>query len=66
MRVGEVAIVAPFRYTNLLWAIALGIIIFGDKLDWMTLLGSAIVTATGIYTLYRERVRIQAAKKQAT
>ena len=65
MRVGEVAIVAPFRYTNLLWAIALGIIIFGDKLDWMTLLGSAIVTATGIYTLYRERVRIQAAKKQA-
>ena len=65
MRVGEIAIVAPFRYTNLLWAIALGIIIFGDKLDWMTLLGSAIVTATGIYTLYRERVRIQAAKKQA-
>ena len=66
MRVGEVAIVAPFRYTNLLWAIALGIIIFGDKLDWMTLLGSAIVTATGIYTLYRERVRIQAAKKLTT
>ncbi|MEP3232760.1 MAG: DMT family transporter [Hyphomicrobiales bacterium] len=66
MRVGEVAIVAPFRYTNLLWAIALGIIVFGDKLDWMTLLGSAIVTATGIYTLYRERVRIKAAKQLAT
>jgi len=65
MRVGEVAIVAPFRYTNLLWAIALGIIIFNDKLDWMTLLGSAIVTATGIYTLYRERVRIKAAKNLA-
>jgi len=65
MRVGEVAIVAPFRYTNLLWAIALGIIIFGDKLDWITMLGSTIVAATGIYTLYRERVRIQAAKKLA-
>ena len=65
MRIGEVAIVAPFRYTNLLWAIGLGIIIFGDKLDWMTLLGSAIVTATGIYTLYRERIRIIAAKKLA-
>lgn len=64
MRIGEVAIVAPFRYTNLLWAIALGIIIFDDKLDWMTLLGSAIVAATGIYTLYRERLRIKAATKQ--
>lgn len=63
MRIGEIAIVAPFRYTNLLWAIALGIVIFGDKLDWMTLLGSAIVTATGIYTLYRERIRIKAAKQ---
>lgn len=65
MRVGEVAIVAPFRYTNLLWAIGLGIIIFDEKLDWVTLLGSAIIAATGIYTLYRERVRIQAAKKLA-
>ncbi len=55
MRVGEVAIVAPFRYTSILWALVLGFAVFGDWPGWTTLLGAAIIVATGVYTFYRER-----------
>jgi len=55
MRVGEVAFVAPFRYTILIWAILLGIFIFGDIPDFWTLVGASIIVATGIFTFYRER-----------
>ncbi len=54
MRQGEIGFVSPFRYTALLWSILLGMIIFSDFPDRLTLLGSAIVVATGIYSLYRE------------
>jgi len=57
MRVGEVSFVAPFRYTVMIWAIILGIIVFGDYPDSWTLIGSAIVVATGIYSFHRERIR---------
>lgn len=55
MREGDLSFVASFRYTGLLWAIALGYLVFGDVPDALTLTGSAIVVASGIYTLYRER-----------
>ncbi|MFN7267757.1 MAG: DMT family transporter [Cereibacter sp.] len=55
MRVGDIGFVAPFRYTSLIWAIALGWLVFQALPDAMTLTGAGIVIATGIYTLYRER-----------
>lgn len=55
MRVGQIAVVTPFRYTGILWAIALGYFVFDDFPDQWTLLGSAIVVGMGIYTFYRER-----------
>ena len=55
MRVGEIAVIAPFRYTSLLWALVLGLLVFGEWPDAVTLLGGAIVVATGVYTFYRER-----------
>lgn len=66
MRVGEIAFVAPFRYTGLLWAIVLGILVFGDYPDTMTLLGSVIVVGMGLYTFYRERNLERAARKPRT
>lgn len=56
MRTGEVAYVVPFRYTSLLWAIALGYFVFAEIPDTMTIIGSSIVIATGLFTLYRELV----------
>jgi len=55
MRHGDIGLVAPFRYTSLLWAIALGFLVFGNLPDAWTLLGAAIVVGAGIFTLLRER-----------
>lgn len=55
MRWGDVGLVAPFRYTSLLWAIVLGYAVFGDLPDGWTLVGAAIVVAAGVFTLLRER-----------
>jgi len=55
MRVGNIGFVAPFRYTSLLGSLLLGLILFSEWPDALTLLGSAIVVATGVFTLYRER-----------
>lgn len=56
MRVGDISFVAPFRYTALLWAITAGYLVFANVPDLPMLIGSSIVVASGIYTLYRERV----------
>lgn len=61
MRWGDIGVVAPFRYTSLLWAIGLGFVVFGDLPDGWTLVGAAIVVASGIYTLLRERALRRAA-----
>ncbi len=55
MRVGDIAVVAPFRYTALVFALGLGWFVFREFPDHWTLAGAAIVIATGIYTFYRER-----------
>lgn len=55
MRIGEIDFIAPFRYTSLLSALLLGLLVFGEWPDTLTLIGSAIVVATGVFTLYRER-----------
>ncbi|MFY2823224.1 DMT family transporter [Ruegeria sp. MALMAid1280] len=55
MRVGDVGFVAPFRYSSLIWALALGWLVFGDWPDAVTLLGAALVVGAGLFTLFRER-----------
>ncbi len=53
MRRGEVSVIAPFRYTSLLWALILGVVLFGDWPDGMTLAGAALVVVAGSFTLWR-------------
>lgn len=55
MRVGEIGFVAPFRYASLLAALILGAVVFGSWPNATTLAGAALVVATGLFTLYRER-----------
>lgn len=55
MRHGEIAVVAPFRYAIMLLAIVVQISVFSVWPDMLTLGGSAVLVATGLYTLYRER-----------
>lgn len=64
MRVGDVSFVSPFRYTVLLWAIIVGFLFFGEVPDAFTIAGAALVTAAGLYTLWRER-RVGQSKQAA-
>ena len=49
-------ILAPFIYTEIVWMIALGFLVFGDVPNSWTLGGAAVVICSGLYLLYRERV----------
>ncbi|MDC3360024.1 DMT family transporter [Candidatus Thioglobus sp.] len=55
MRIGDIGFVSPFRYTSMLGAIGLGILMFGDWPDQPTLVGTLIIVSTGIYTFHREQ-----------
>ncbi len=55
MRSGEISFVAPFRYTSLLVALILGMAVFNEWPNVLTVLGASIVVATGLFTLWRER-----------
>jgi drug/metabolite transporter (DMT)-like permease len=56
MRNGEVSAATPFRYTGVLAAIFVGWLIWDELPDETSMLGIAIVTAAGLYSLHRERV----------
>ena len=56
MRIGEVAVVTPFRYVRLVFAMLLGVAAFGETLDFWTLTGASIIIGSGLFTIYRERL----------
>jgi len=57
IRTGEVSAVVPFRYTLIIWAILGGWLLWGELPDGLTVIGTAIVVAAGLYTLHREQMR---------
>lgn len=59
LRQGDVATIIPYRYTRLVFALALSVIFLGERPDTATLAGAAIVVAAGLYSLIRE-ARMQA------
>ena len=54
MRVGGVRFVTPCRYSRMLFALVVGIVVFEESPDLLTLIGAAIIIASGVYTLLRE------------
>lgn len=65
MRVGEVGFTAPFRYTSLVFALTLGLLLFGEWPNTLALTGAGIIVASGIYTLLRERALRRRAARSA-
>jgi drug/metabolite transporter (DMT)-like permease len=55
MRVGEMGVIMPFRYTRLIFAMIIGMTFFGERPQLLTYVGAAIIITSGIYTLFRER-----------
>lgn len=56
MREGDISFVAPFRYTALIWALALGYLMFGEVPGTVMIAGASFIVLSGLYTLYREQV----------
>lgn len=55
MRMGDVSAIAPFRYTRLIFGLALAVFWFGERPDAATWAGAAIVALAGLYAVLRER-----------
>lgn len=62
MRTGDIAVVAPFRYSIILWAIVAGFLVWREVPDLATWIGIAVVTAAGLYTFLREHRLARAAR----
>lgn len=51
----EASALQPFAYTQLVWASAIGVLVFGDTLRLNVAIGAAVVVSAGLFTLWRER-----------
>lgn len=61
LEIAPASVLQPFNYTLLVWATAIGFVVFGDLPDLWTVAGAGIIVASGLYVWWRERVRAQQA-----
>lgn len=61
----DVSVVAPFRYSIVVFAFVLGIIVFAEIPDALSLIGIGLIVAAGLYMLHRETVRRKSAAATA-
>ena len=55
MRIGEVSAISPFRYSRLFFGMLVGIVVLGETVDQIMIIGSAIIIFSGLYLWLRER-----------
>ena len=60
-RLGKAAVVAPFLYTFTFWAMLSGLIVFGDRPNWLSLAGIALIVASGLAVVLLDERRRRAA-----
>lgn len=63
-RYGEASLLAPFDYTAMIWAVALGYFVFGELPMANVWIGAAIVISAGLLILWREH-RLKLARDRA-
>jgi len=56
VRLGDISVVSPFRYTRLLFSIAAGVLILGEQINTFMVVGSALTILSGLYIWRREIV----------
>ena len=61
-RTGEVSVVAPFRYSRLVFSMGIGVVFLAERPDPLTLVGAAIIVGSGLYAFARERARKRASQ----
>ena len=55
IRMAEVSVVTPFRYTRILFLLILGIVVFDEQPNALVLAGAALIISSGIYMMWREQ-----------
>ena len=55
--VASPSLVAPFEYTALIWAAALGYLLWSDVPDWQAIAGAALIIGSGVYIIHREAIQ---------
>ena len=56
IRVGEVSVVMPFRYSRIIFLLILGMFIFNEKPSFLMILGAILIISSGTYMMWRERL----------
>lgn len=65
MRSGRISVVGPFRYVGLIAALASGYLVWGHFPDTLSLVGSAIITASGLFSLWQSRAERRTVRPQS-
>lgn len=64
LQVAPAVVVVPFTYVSLVWAASFGYVVFDEIPDPTTLLGSAVIVASGLYVFHREQVKLEPAPEE--
>ncbi len=56
-RHADASIIACFDYTSMIWAVMFGLLIFGEQVSPYILIGGSIVVLSGMFVIWRERMR---------
>lgn len=56
IRIAEVSVVMPFRYSRIIFLLVLGVLVFGEKPDLLMLIGASLIIVSGIYMMWREQL----------
>jgi drug/metabolite transporter (DMT)-like permease len=54
--IAPASLIAPFTYSQIIWALIAGYFVFGDLPDVWMLLGCTVIVASGLFVFYREAV----------
>jgi drug/metabolite transporter (DMT)-like permease len=65
-READLSVVSPFRFSSIVMALGLGIVIFGEWPTGWSLIGATLIAGSGLYSAHRERVRRREVATQAT
>lgn len=63
LRISELSAIAPFRYSRLVFAMVIGMAVFGERPDAFTLAGITLIIGSGLYTLARQRALFSEARQ---
>jgi drug/metabolite transporter (DMT)-like permease len=60
LRLADISSVSPYRFTRVIFGVAFGVLIFGETMDILSIVGALIVVGAALYTWCRERALQQA------